>query len=210
MIKFLLLNLSLSVLSFSAYADSENGLQRLKDCEVFDVTTQLSELGLCKNLIIESYERDEKGNEKVPKKLKLKTEAGSDSDCVEVNAQYSVCDAPIVKEEPFDCTTELMSEPTCMDRLNAARTCKGQKTKAFSTVITDCVKKYEGMLRSKSNAIAMCTGGYTSSTKKEDNETLCNNAPKSKPEAINDSKMPKTLDASDYGSVKKPSKALAK
>lgn len=34
MIKFLLLNLSLSVLSFSAYADSENGLQRLKDCEV--------------------------------------------------------------------------------------------------------------------------------------------------------------------------------
>lgn len=81
-------------------------------------------------------------------------------------------------ERPFDCVTELMSRPSCINRLNATRACKmfGGSPEAVK-MIQKCVEKqgFHGGVEvlAPTNIIALCLAGISSSNKVSDNETYC-------------------------------------
>ena len=106
--------------------------------------------------------------------------------------------------KPFDCITELMSQPSCINRLNATNACKlfGNSPEAV-TMIQKCVAKQGFIPGTKimapENIIALCLGGISGSSKAKDNETYCKVGDDKKSLGITDSQIPTKVD-SDVGS----------
>jgi hypothetical protein len=93
-------------------------------------------------------------------------------------------------KKPLDCIKTLMSEPSCIDRLNATNACKNRDhdeeyIKLIQGCITQMSKPGDSASR-KNNTIAMCLGGFSSSSKVSTKETYCNGET-SRPIFINDS-----------------------
>ncbi|MBY0415204.1 MAG: hypothetical protein K2Q18_13620 [Bdellovibrionales bacterium] len=113
-------------------------------------------------------------------------------------AQETKIDETIQK--PFDCVSELMSRPSCINRLNATRACKmfGGSPEAV-VMIRECVLKqgFNGQVEvlAPANIMAICLAGISSSTKVSDNETFCKVGDVNPSIGVSESTMPKNIDS---------------
>lgn len=104
-----------------------------------------------------------------------------------------------IEKKPFDCITELMSQPSCINRLNATNACKmfGGSPEAVS-MIQKCVAKqgFHGGAGAiaPANVVALCLAGVSSSNKASDNETYCKQGDVTKTISVSDSTKPKIID----------------
>lgn len=109
-------------------------------------------------------------------------------------------------EVPFDCARKLMSQPSCINRLNATNACKMfGGTPAAVTMIQKCVAKqgYLGGVRTKasSNILVLCLAGISGSNKVSDNETFCNVGDNTKSVSISESTVAKKIETSSDSKI---------
>ena len=83
-----------------------------------------------------------------------------------------------VEKKPLDCITILMSEPICIDRLNATNFCeKGRVSEVRIKMIQKCMTKMSSpndtQIR-KNSVIAACLAEFSSNSSPKSKETYCN------------------------------------
>ncbi len=118
------------------------------------------------------------------------------------------------EDKPFDCITALMSQPSCINRLNASNACKFfENSPAAVEMIQKCVVK-QGFaggteIMAPRNIVTLCLAGSSWSNKAKDNETFCKVGDDKKSLSINDTQTPKEKLDSDI-KIKTESSSIQK
>jgi hypothetical protein len=72
------------------------------------------------------------------------------------------------------CESILMSQPNCVNRINATRFCKNiGNSKEIADMASKCIADMSAGTKPTNSTIMMCLGGFSTSTNPADNETLC-------------------------------------
>jgi hypothetical protein len=116
--------------------------------------------------------------------LKDKSYSGL-SDCVNVK-EKKMETVKLAEEKPVDCLTVLMSEPSCVDRLNATDFCDKNPRTELIKLVQNCIQNGDKISGAKNDRIALCLGGFRSSSNPKSKESFCN-GDISKPIFIDDS-----------------------
>lgn len=79
-------------------------------------------------------------------------------------------------ESPLsECETSLMSEPVCVNKINASSYCQNMgDSQEVAQMALHCLERMSHGTRPDKNAVALCLAGFVISSKVEDNRSLCN------------------------------------
>jgi hypothetical protein len=81
---------------------------------------------------------------------------------------------PLAFADDSPCVKALMSQPSCVNRVNAESFCSRTDDDEIVQRASGCVARMKSAGMNPESATAMCLGGFVRSSNEKANETLCN------------------------------------